>query len=804
MEHIDRALQTETHSPMYMMHKYWARKPSGVVSEYIRHYTQEGDIVLDPFCGSGVTPIEAIKLGRKGIGIDLDPMSMFIARNTARPIQLDKLETQFSEIEKNVKEQIFDLFSTACSNCSRTAVITHVIWDVDAEGKEHPTKIWYRCLDCSKQRNVIRQKIPDVSDLTHISRINSQRPPYWYPTNRFIWNSRINVSEGEKVSDLFSRRNLIALSIILNEIKKIKDRAIAETFEFIFTSSLAQASRLIPVVHNGKECKSWTLRGYWMPPKHFEINAWNCFENRYKKIYNGKNQILREIDGKYKDAKAFSNLQTGATFLLLNQTAIDLSAIPSESVDYIFTDPPYGDSVPYLELNFMWSAWLGFKPDFEDEIIISDSPERKKTFEDYTQLLTKAFKECFRVLKPKKWMTVTFHNADIVIYNSIIRSVAFAGFRFDKILYQPPPRVSAKSLLHPYGSASGDYYIRFERPPAPHRYADKTFNPVEFEAIVIRAIEEIIIERGEPVSYNDILKSIYTELDKYGYLLAARPENINTIMHKHNGKEFIFKKGVGWWFKDPSRHLIRIPLRERIETLVVQKLRRDYKVAYPDILNELYLNLENGLTPEPTSVKRVVEEYADKTSDGKWRLKPRIDAREREHNTIVGNLAKIGKKLGFDVSIGLREQSDIFEGEPLQKLSTAELQGHRPDVLERIRQIDVLWLKNGTVLYEFEVESTTGILDALSRGSYLEGKVKRIIVIPEEREKFLYKKLKAPFFNEKVEQQGWRFLFFKDVKSLSAKSRRKSKFDSKQVDRATRDLMFERTQQKALTPFLTP
>ena len=84
IEQINYATVAKPHTHMYLMHKYWARKPHNVVSEYIKNYTKEGDIVLDPFCGSGPTPIEAIKLGRKGIGIDLNPLSTFVTRMTAR------------------------------------------------------------------------------------------------------------------------------------------------------------------------------------------------------------------------------------------------------------------------------------------------------------------------------------------------------------------------------------------------------------------------------------------------------------------------------------------------------------------------------------------------------------------------------------------------------------------------------------------------------------------------------------------------------------------------------------------------
>lgn len=64
------------------MHKYWARKPHSVVGEYIERYTQKGEFMLDPFIGSGVTAIEALKRGRKAIATNLDPIAIFITRMT--------------------------------------------------------------------------------------------------------------------------------------------------------------------------------------------------------------------------------------------------------------------------------------------------------------------------------------------------------------------------------------------------------------------------------------------------------------------------------------------------------------------------------------------------------------------------------------------------------------------------------------------------------------------------------------------------------------------------------------------------
>src|SRR5437879_10643155 len=67
----------------YGVHPYFTRRPANVVREYIKRYSKKGDVVLDPFGGTGVTAIEAFLLGRKAIQNDLNPFANFIARNIA-------------------------------------------------------------------------------------------------------------------------------------------------------------------------------------------------------------------------------------------------------------------------------------------------------------------------------------------------------------------------------------------------------------------------------------------------------------------------------------------------------------------------------------------------------------------------------------------------------------------------------------------------------------------------------------------------------------------------------------------------
>ena len=615
--------------------------------------------MLDPFVGSGVTAIEALKHGRKAIAIDLDPMATFITRMTILPINLDRFKKKFLEIKKKLKPEIDSLYETVCSKCKRTTVASAFIWK-----DNNPTLVRYRC-KCSKGTQW--KEVTDV-DLQKIKEIEKMDIPFWYPNNELIWNTRVNVHKGEKVSDLFTKRNLIALSMIYHEIESIQDERLRDIMKFTFSSALPQASKMVFVIkrrgrskgivkESTPEVGSWATRGYWIPPEFFEINAWNCFENRFKKVYRGKKESNEKIPI-VKEAKNFDELNNGKNVMIKTHNALELLAIlPEESVDYVFTDPPYGDSVPYLELDYMWSSWLKFDVNFDDEIIISDSPVRKeKNFDMYQKMLRKAFRQIYRVLKKGRYLTVTFHNTDIKIYNTIISSAILAGFDLEKIVYQPPARASPKGLLAPYGSAVGDYYIRFRKTEKESLglVAYSEMDKERYERIIVNTVKKIIGERGEPTSYSTIVNSypiIYDELKKSGYLFSA-PEGIEEILKRNLNKEFILidvkdEKGrvIGqkWWVKG-VKYLDRVPLSERIEAITMDVLNKEIKVSFDDVLKQIYLKFTNALTPDTQSVKEVLEEYAEKTKDGKWRLKPKIKQRESEHDSIVRMLAILGKK----------------------------------------------------------------------------------------------------------------------------------------------------------------
>jgi len=812
--HINHAILAKGHPRRHLIHKFWARKPHNVVAEYIKHYTKEGEIVLDPFVGSGVTAVEALILGRKVVAIDLNPIATFITRMIARPIDIKKLETAYAVISKKVRKQILSLYETACPSCRSKATIICCVWERD---KNAISEIRLFCPSCGKKRT----KKPTKDDLDKLASVEKIKFSGWYPNNELRYPTGLDYMKKEvmgNIPSLFTRRNLIALSILYKQIEEIDDEEIRDTMKFAFTSMVHLASKMTPDRPTRPYSSFWAVHSYWVPPKFLESNVWMLFRSAIKGrqgLIKGKEDANSKIKC-YKEARDFRELNNSANILISTQSALDLYNIPDNSVDYVFTDPPYGGDIQYFELSTLWLAWLRGKHKdkrfnldwWEDEITINS--EQNKDFDYYHNRLHVAFREIFRVLKPGRYLTVTFHNTDVKVYNSIIRAVIFAGFELERIIYQPPARASAKALLQPYGSAIGDYYIRFRKPIGfVGKIEEREIDEKRAKTIILNAIKRILMERGEPTPLTDILKGhtlIYSELRKHGYrFFGTNPERINKVLEENRDKEFIFIKGQGWWFKNPSKYHPELPLNERVEAVVLDTLHR--KVAtFDDILQDIYLRFTNAQTPSPNSVKEILKEYA-RPEARKWKLNPRVREREKEHSEMIGFLAQIGKKAGYQIWIGQKEQSDIFQGKPLSKLcdfKELSLENTSYDDIQRyVKQIDLLWIKERKVAFAFEVEYTTAITDAFMRCSMIPEShhTKRFIVIPEEREAFMYRKLHSELLRERVEKEGWKLIFFRDLREFYSTTKKKLSISPKEIVEIAKTPVEKREKQVTIDSF---
>ena len=399
---------------IYSMHKYWSKKPFNVISKYVETYTNPNDIVLDPFSGSGISSIESVFLNRRTIGIDINPMSIFITRQMlSNTNSIQEIEKEFLSIEKDMHKKLDKLYEISIDGKSFTG--THFIY----KDKEL-TEIWYKENRIKKIINVA-----DMSDLKTSDNFTYKDIKTFIPTKKMIENSRINAKHSMSIYDLFTPRNALALSTLLDRINKIKNRELRDFFRFCFTSCSGQASKMVFVINNRKKTKnennapsnrkevgSWVI-GYWVPKEHFEINAWNCFENRYRRILKSRKEFAKS-NPTVNYAKNFENLanNNGNVCLINDSCYTVLKQLPRNSIDYVITDPPHGNRLPYLELSMMWNNWLGFDANMEDELVVSDAKNRGKTVTEYIMLLEKILIEINRVLKNGKYFTLMFNSYD--------------------------------------------------------------------------------------------------------------------------------------------------------------------------------------------------------------------------------------------------------------------------------------------------------------------------------------------------------------------------------------------------------
>jgi len=266
------------------------------------------------------------------------------------------------------------------------------------------------------------KKKPDQADFDLIEKINSTPIPDWFPLIPFMqigerWGDtwRAGVHFGlTHLHHFYSRRNLHFLSKIYAKITDLSDLELKHKLQITFNSFLLRASKKAILAvnyyfHGGGGYIATISGNMYIPSLFFEVEILEQFKTRAKKI--------NEIN------KSDFSLEN---CIVSTQSATDYSNIPTNSIDYIFVDPPFGENLMYSELNFLYEAWIKVLTNNSKEAIINKT--QNKALNQYNTLMLNSYKELFRVLKPNRWITIEYHNSKSAIWNGLQEALTKSGF----------------------------------------------------------------------------------------------------------------------------------------------------------------------------------------------------------------------------------------------------------------------------------------------------------------------------------------------------------------------------------------
>jgi hypothetical protein len=468
--------------PIYNAHAYHTKVPHKALMRYILHYTQPGDLIFDGFCGTGMAGVAAQMCGapdagfraqieqelpgvqwgaRRALLCDLSPAASFIAHcyNTAFDPELFAAEAQ--RILRTVQQRYGWAYTTSvdgrsypvdyfvfsdvflCGHCGGEIVfLDAALTDTGAVREPFP------CPHCGAEgrkrtlaRAFVTERDPvlgkrirraktelarvayrgprgrvtkkaDEADRALLRRTEAQELPDWFPVARMSDGDEGRRNDGLGLTHLhhfFTRRALASLAALWAEASRA-DRRVRDYLLFTVEQNIWGMSRLARYV-----------------PTHFsQVNQYlsgtlyvgsQVVDVAPEYILEGKIARLRRV------LEAQRTFGPGAAVWCGSLTATPCS---DNAVDYIFLDPPFGANLSYSDLNFLWEAWLRVRTNVCHEAVVSTA--HAKGPGDYQALMTACFRECYRVLKPGRWMTVEFHNSRNAVWMAMQEALFAAGF----------------------------------------------------------------------------------------------------------------------------------------------------------------------------------------------------------------------------------------------------------------------------------------------------------------------------------------------------------------------------------------
>lgn len=309
--------------------------------------------------------------------------------------------------------------------------------------------------------NLYNKAITDFEELQNQLPIPQQEIPNGYNTKQIL-------NHGYKYfKDLFNKRQLLSLGLLLKAIDNYEDDEVKFWLLLAFSGALEMNNMFCRYQHNASKISNIFFNHAYVPiTMPVENNVWGTklgtgnFIKTIDKIIRGKkfNKEIYDIKAvpantpsKFEALKVESNdkvvTNPVSEYKLLSKNnplitcgdSRNLSHIPSESVDLVITDPPYGGNIMYSELIDFFHVWnysseygktIGFNIPLTtkaEEIIVNSV--RNLTFKDYEEGLTKVFSEANRVTKDNGFLTFSFHDKDLDSWYSIMNSLINSGYK---------------------------------------------------------------------------------------------------------------------------------------------------------------------------------------------------------------------------------------------------------------------------------------------------------------------------------------------------------------------------------------
>lgn len=454
MGEVSEELSVGRADPVYMAHAYLTKVPVTAITPFIERHTPPGGIVADPFAGSGMTGVAAAMVGRRARLFDISVLGRHIGSNYVNLVNAEHLIKQADEVVRATQERLGNVYAVACQACGQLGQLSKSVWTVLVRcGGCQATVSYYEalrlagwrkgdmaCRHCGTAVSTRNTRVGEAPALDHVSCACSAKHREQEPTGspvvidlealdfprvpitpdrQMYQASALGRSGLTTVAAFYSPRNLAVLTELRAQIRQVSDPPIADKLLFAFTATLTRASKRYqwsPV-----RPLNAANANYYVAPVFYE---WNVYELFLRKVVAAtrSDDYIRAARQQHVPALTVEEPE-------VNYETVSADSIPLDdaSVDYVFTDPPFGSNLFYADMALFQEAWLDGFTDVTQEAVIDRSASGGRTAQRYEGLLAAALAECRRVLKPGGRVSMVFGNSSGKVWALVQRAIDRAG-----------------------------------------------------------------------------------------------------------------------------------------------------------------------------------------------------------------------------------------------------------------------------------------------------------------------------------------------------------------------------------------